>query len=53
MVNTLAWSIATFARRPDIQDKAYQAICEVYGTNNWGAIEDETAVPYMTALVKE
>lgn len=53
MVNTLAWSIGTFAHRPDVQEKAYQSICEVYGTNSWGPIEDETAVPYITALVKE
>ncbi|KAK5170321.1 uncharacterized protein LTR77_004908 [Saxophila tyrrhenica] len=53
MVNTLAWSIGTFALRPDIQEKAYQAICDVYGKESWGPIEDETAVPYVTALVKE
>jgi cytochrome P450 len=53
MVNTLAWSIGTFAHRPDIQEKAYQSICEVYGNKSWGPIEDETAVPYITALVKE
>ncbi len=53
MVNTLLWSIGTFARRPDIQDRAYQAICEKYGQESWGPIEDENGVPYITALVKE
>lgn len=53
MVNTLAWSIGTFALRPDIQDKAYSAICDAYGPKSWGPIEDETGVPYITALVKE
>ncbi|KAK3717675.1 hypothetical protein LTR37_005742 [Vermiconidia calcicola] len=53
MVNTLAWSIGTFALRPDIQDRAYQSICDVYGSKSWGPIEDENSVPYITALVKE
>ncbi len=53
MVNTLAWSIGTFALRPDVQQKAYNAICEVYGQDSWGPIEDEATVPYISALVKE
>ena len=53
MVNTLAWSIGTFALRPDVQEKAYAAICSAYGPNSWGPVEHETGVPYITALVKE
>lgn len=53
MVNTLAWSIGTLALRPDIQDKAYTAISDVYGSKSWGDIEEEHGVPYITALVKE
>lgn len=53
MVNTISWSIATLALRKDVQDKAYAAICEVYGSGGWGDIEEENGVPYITALVKE
>jgi len=53
MVNTLAWSIGTLALRRDIQDKAYSAIGESYGSQTWGPIEDDHGVPYMDALVKE
>ena len=53
MVNTLAWSIGTFALRPDVQEKAYKSICEVYGAESWGPIEDEASVQYVNALVKE
>ena len=53
MVNTIAWSIATLAVRPDIQNKAYAAICEAYGSKSWGEIADESGVPYISALVKE
>lgn len=53
MVNTLTWSIGTFALRPDIQAKAYNAMAEAYGSKTWGPIEDETSVPYLNALVKE
>ncbi|TKA34704.1 hypothetical protein B0A54_13304 [Friedmanniomyces endolithicus] len=53
MVNTLAWTIGTLAIRPDIQDKAYKAICEAYSSETWGPIEDEHGVPYIDALVKE
>lgn len=44
MVNTLAWTVGTLVLRPDIQDKAYQAIVEAYG-NSWGPVEDENGVP--------
>lgn len=53
MVNTLAWAIGTLAVRPDIQENAYNAIVEVHGPESWGDIDDETGVPYITALVKE
>lgn len=53
MVNTLAWTIAALARRPDIQNTAYNAICELYGSESWGSSEEENGVPYITALVKE
>ncbi|KAF2096007.1 cytochrome P450 [Rhizodiscina lignyota] len=53
MVNTIAWAIGTLALRQDIQDKAYNAICDVYGPNSWGPIGDENSVPYISALVKE
>ncbi|KAK1052114.1 hypothetical protein LTR74_016578 [Friedmanniomyces endolithicus] len=53
MVNTLAWTIGTLAIRPDIQDKAYKAICEAYGSETWAPIEDEHGIPYIDALVKE
>ena len=53
MVNTVAWTIGTLARRPDVQDKAYKAIQEASGGDGWGIIEQENAVPYITALVKE
>lgn len=53
MVNTIAWSIGTLALRSDIQEKAYAAICEVYGPDKWGDIEEENGVPYISALVKE
>lgn len=53
MVNTLSWAIGTLALRPDIQESAYKAICDAYGKDNWGDINDENSVPYITALVKE
>ena len=52
MVHTLAWSIGALARRPDIQDAAYDAICKVYGTEEWGNMEEDE-VPFVTALMKE
>lgn len=53
MVNTLAWAMGTLALRPDIQEKAYDAIVEAHGTESWGTTDDETGVPYINALVKE
>ncbi|RFU24453.1 hypothetical protein B7463_g11887, partial [Scytalidium lignicola] len=53
MVNTLAWTVGTLARRPDIQETAYKAIRDAYGPEIWGKIEQENGVPYITALVKE
>ena len=52
MVHTLAWSIGALARLPDVQDAAYNAICEAYGKDSWGDLE-ENGVPYVTALYKE
>lgn len=53
MVNTLAWTIGMLALRPAVQEAAYSATIDAYGTGSWGPIEDETGVPYITALVKE
>ena len=53
MVNTLSWAIGTLALRPDVQETAYRSICEAHSSQSWGETEDETAVPYITALVKE
>ncbi len=41
------------ARRPDVQETAYRAISEVYGTESWGDPNEENKVPYITALAKE
>ena len=41
------------ARRPDVQQRAYDAICEMYGTESWGDPNEENKVPYITALAKE
>ncbi|KAH8812106.1 cytochrome P450 [Xylogone sp. PMI_703] len=53
MVNTMSWTVGTLARHPEIQETAYQAIRNVYGTETWGDIKQENGVPYITALVKE
>ncbi|EPQ31840.1 uncharacterized protein PFL1_00039 [Pseudozyma flocculosa PF-1] len=51
LANTFIWSVGYLAQHPDIQDKAYQAMYDVYG----GAIPDSTEekVEYITALHKE
>lgn len=53
LANTLIWTIGTLAQRPDVQATAYDAIIKVYGTADWGDVEDETQIPYITALVRE
>ncbi|OQV02173.1 hypothetical protein CLAIMM_07412 [Cladophialophora immunda] len=52
LANTLTWTIGTLARRPDIQETAYQAIRDVYEAENWGDVQEEK-VQYLSALVKE
>jgi 3-hydroxyphenylacetate 6-hydroxylase len=52
LANTLIWTIGTLARRPDVQEKTYQAIREVYEADNWGDVQEEK-VRYLSALVKE
>ncbi|WOO78093.1 Phenylacetate 2-hydroxylase [Vanrija pseudolonga] len=51
LANTLFWSIGYLAKHPEIQERAYQAIYDVYQ----GAIPDsnEETVEYITALGKE
>ncbi|BEJ11421.1 hypothetical protein CspHIS471_0108430 [Cutaneotrichosporon sp. HIS471] len=51
LANTFIWSVGFLAKHPEIQEKAYQAINEVYH----GAIPDsnEEVVEYITALHKE
>lgn len=55
--HTLGWTVGVLATRPDIQQAAYDAICKVYGGNDYAAwtrsAEEENGVPYITALVKE
>ena len=53
LANTFIWSLGTLARRPDVQEAAYKAVVEVYGTSTWGHVEQENGVPYISALVKE
>jgi len=53
LANTLAWTIGALARRPDIQEIAYNAITDVHGVGGWGEVQGDTDVPYMMALVKE
>ncbi|KAN0066430.1 hypothetical protein ACQY0O_000524 [Thecaphora frezii] len=51
LANTFIWSIGFLAQHPEIQDKAYRAMYDVYGD----AIPDssEETVDYITALHKE
>ncbi|TKY89373.1 hypothetical protein EX895_001904 [Sporisorium graminicola] len=51
LANTFIWSMGFLAKRPDIQQKAYDEMYKVYQ----GAIprSDEEAVEYITALHKE
>lgn len=56
MVNTLAWTIGTLALRPDIQETAYAAIIAAAPgspATTSPDLNDDTAVPYITALMKE
>ena len=53
MVHTIAWTIGVLAQRPDIQQTAYDAISNEYGSEIWGDAAEENRVPYVTALVKE
>lgn len=53
LANTLIWTIGTLAQRPDVQAAAYDAIVEVYGTEDWDNVEHDNQVPYITALVRE
>lgn len=50
----VAWSIGLLAQRPDIQDKAHQAIQEFYGVEQplCDALDDQQC-KYITALVRE
>lgn len=54
-VTTLvAWSIGLLSQRPDIQDKAAQAIQEMYGANEpMCSADDDQKCAYVAALVKE
>ncbi|CDR88137.1 probable Cytochrome P450 monooxygenase/Phenylacetate hydroxylase [Sporisorium scitamineum] len=51
LANTFIWSIGFLAKRPDVQQKAYDEIFKVYQ----GQVprSDEEAVEYITALHKE
>ena len=53
LANTLIWTIGTLAQRPDVQVAAYDAIVNVYGTEDWGDVEHENPVPYIMALIRE
>jgi 3-hydroxyphenylacetate 6-hydroxylase len=52
LANTLIWTVGILARRPDVQEVAYDAICHKHGEDCWGDVEEEK-VPYLSALVKE
>ena len=50
----VAWSVARLAERPDIQDKALQAIREYYGADEpLCDVEDDQKCGYIVALVRE
>lgn len=50
----LQWSIALLAQRPDIQEKAWKEIAELYPTTQplCDAMDDQKC-PYIVALVRE
>ncbi|KAJ5684815.1 uncharacterized protein N7477_001160 [Penicillium maclennaniae] len=54
-VTTLvAWSIGLLSARPDVQDKAAEAIQEMYGTDEpMCSATDDQKCAYVTALVRE
>lgn len=51
LANSMAWTLGLLARRPDVQEVAYEAIINASGANGWGEAHGD--VPYMAALVKE
>lgn len=54
VTTTLAWAVAMLSQRPDIQQKAWEAIKEANGEEDpWGDVYKEPNVPYIVAFVKE
>lgn len=54
VTTAVAWIIAALSKRPDIQQKAYEAIREVYGPESpLCDANDDQKIPYIAALVRE
>ncbi|OQV07373.1 hypothetical protein CLAIMM_11816 [Cladophialophora immunda] len=54
VTTAVAWLIAVLAKRPDIQEAAYQAIREVHGADSpLCDANDDQKIPYIVSLVKE
>jgi 3-hydroxyphenylacetate 6-hydroxylase len=54
VTTAVAWLVAVLAKRPDIQETAYEAIREVHGAENpLCDANDDQRIPYIVALVKE
>lgn len=51
LANTMIWSCGTLAKYPEVQEKAYEAIKQVYGNEPLDVYEEK--VDYITALHKE
>ena len=54
ITTTVAWSIALLAQRPDIQEKAYEALKEYYSDNQplCDPLDDQKC-QYLVALIRE
>ena len=47
------WSVLFMVRYPDIQDKVYQEISNVIGSDCLPSINDRTHLPYVEAVLQE
>ncbi|KAI9260234.1 cytochrome P450, partial [Sporodiniella umbellata] len=51
--STLEWAFAYLANHPEIQDKAYEEIQRVIGTDKLPRFKDESHMPYIQCIIHE
>lgn len=50
---TISWCILYFLNYPDVQEKVYQEIADVIGTERTPAMHDKPKLPYLNAVIIE